>query len=412
MNERFPDGTVIGEWFYDTAVPTLTGARYVLPSPLADGRVHTAEIQALIDAASSVGGGVIVVPEGEFITGALYFKPGVNLFIEKGGVLKGSENLADYPLCETRMEGETCLYFPALINADGIDGFTVSGEGVIDGSGQRFWQAFWLRRKWNPECTNKDEQRPRLLYVSNCRNVTISGVRLQNSPYWTTHFYKCTRVKILGCSVFSPAAPIPAPSTDAVDIDACTDFLIKGCRFEVNDDAVALKGGKGPYADTAIDNGANERIIIEDCSYGFCHACLTCGSEAVHNRNIILRRSSVDRAINLLWLKMRPDTPQHYEYITVENVRGRVQSFININPWTQFFDLHGRSDIPLSYADHVYMRGCDCECDTYFNVTADEEQYVLSDFVFESLRIRARKSGFDESAVHGMTVADVVCEVM
>lgn len=45
---------------------------------------------------------------------------------------------------------------------------------------------------------------------------------------------------------------------------------------------------------------------------------------------------------NLLWLKMRPDTPQHYEYITLENIEGNITNFININPWTQFFDLKDR----------------------------------------------------------------------
>lgn len=90
--------------------------------------------------------------------------------------------------------------------------------------------------------------------------------------------------------------------------------------MEVNDDSAVLKGGKGPWADRMPENGSNERILIEDCIYGFCHGCLTCGSESVHNRNIILRRGRILDGMNLLWLKMRPDTPQHYEYITVEDM--------------------------------------------------------------------------------------------
>ena len=39
---------------------------------------------------------------------------------------------------------------------------------------------------------------------------------------------------------------------------------------------------------------------------------------------------------------MRPDTPQLYEYITVENITGPVKNFILIAPWTQFYDLKGR----------------------------------------------------------------------
>ena len=409
--EFFPDGTPINDWFYDTraAKPEELGKRYVLTEHniLSDGRVHTAEIQSLIDEAAKSGGGVIVVPPGTYITGALFFKQGVHLYVEEGGILRGSDDISDYPIRETRIEGETCRYYTALINADGIDGFVMCGKGTIDGNGFKSWRAFWLRREWNPQCTNKDEQRPRLVYISNCENVTIADLRLENSHFWTTHLYKSSRVKYLGCRIFSPAYPIGAPSTDAVDIDACSDVLIKNCYMEVNDDAVALKGGKGPWADEAEENGANERIIIEDCTYGFCHSCLTCGSESVHSKNIILRRINVLSGKNLLWLKMRPDTPQRYEYITVEGITGKIQSFLNINPWTQFYDLKGRKEIPLSYADSITMRGCECECETFFDVKPDETQYILSNFVFEDLKIKARKNGFNKSAFRGAELKNV-----
>ena len=60
--------------------------------------------------------------------------------------------------------------------------------------------------------------------------------------------------------------------------------------------SIAFKGGKGPWADIAPENGSNERVLIEDCTYGFCHGCLTCGSESVHNRNVLVRRIKVCRA--------------------------------------------------------------------------------------------------------------------
>ena len=409
--EFFPDGTPIDSWFYETHVPEITdlGKQYVLTeyNIFDDGRVYTKEIQKLIDAAALDGGGVIVVPAGTYLTGALFFKPGVNLYVAEGGVLKGSDDIADYPIRKTRIEGETCPYFSALINAEDLDGFIMCGKGVIDGNGFKSWRAFWLRREWNSECTNKDEQRPRLVYISGCRNVIIADLHLQNSHFWTTHLYKSHHVKYLGCHIFSPAAPVGAPSTDAVDIDACTDVLIKNCYMEVNDDAVALKGGKGPWADTAPDNGSNERIIIEDCTYGFCHSCLTCGSESVHNRNIIVRRIKVLSGKNLLWLKMRPDTPQHYEYITVEDIEGRISSFINIHPWTQFYDLKDRADIPLSYADNIVMRNCNCECDIFFDVEANEKQYMLSDFCFKGLNIKSKKNGFSEDIIQRAAVEEV-----
>lgn len=409
--EFFPDGTPVDEWFYDTHVPSLRelGRQYVLTQHniLDDGKVHTAEIQHLIDTVAEDGGGVIVVPAGTYLTGSLFFRQGVNLYVTEGGMLKGSDDISDYVVCETRIEGETCQYFAALINADGLDGFTMCGPGTIDGNGLKAWKAFWLRRAWNPKCTNKDEQRPRLVYISNCTNVIVADLHLQNSHFWTNHIYRSNHVKYLNCKIFAPASPVKAPSTDAIDIDACSDFLVKNCYMEVNDDAVVLKGGKGPWADTAPENGSNERVIIEDCTYGFCHGCLTCGSESIHNRNIILRRITVSSGSNLLWLKLRPDTPQHYEYITVEDINGSVKNFINVNPWTQFYDLKGRQDKPLSVAEHITMRNCSCHCQKYFHVTPREDQYRLSDFTFENLHIITNENNFSPDSIQNMTVNNV-----
>ncbi len=409
--EYFPDNTPVEGWFYDISQIQLgeLGEQYLITDYgiADDGKVYTEKIQTLIDTIAQNGGGVMVIPSGTYMTGALYFRNGVNLYIEENGVLMGSDDISDYPVCTTRIEGETCTYFPALINADNVDGLKICGKGTIDGNGFKSWKAFWIRKSWNPNCTNKDEQRPRLIYISNSSNVSIVGLKLQNSHFWTNHFYKCSYVKVVDCYIFSPVTPVKAPSTDAIDIDACTDILIKNCYFHVNDDAIALKGGKGPFADELPENGANERILIEDCEYGFCHSCLTCGSESIHNRNVILRDIKVHSAQRLFWLKMRPDTPQHYEYITIENAKGKVDEFINIKPWKQFFDLKGRKDIPLSYANNITIKNCEIECKKYFNVIKDCSQYILSHFIFENLIIKTDDAKFFEDAVENFFVTNI-----
>ena len=393
----FPDGTPIDPWFENTHVPSRDdmGRNYVLTDYgiLPGDSVQTKAIQAVIDRAAEEGGGVVVVPPGIFRTGSLFFRPGVHLYVEGGGVLMGSDDISDYPVVDTRIEGESCLYFAALINADHCDGFTMCGPGTIDGNGLRAWKAFWLRRAWNPKCTNKDEQRPRLVYISNSSYVTVAGLHLQNAHFWTNHLYRCDHVRYLNCTIYSPYEPVKAPSTDAIDLDVCHDVLIKHCDMHVNDDAVVLKGGKGPWADQQEENGSNERILVEDCHYGFCHGCLTVGSEAVHCRNIIVRRITVDSGYNLLWLKMRPDTPQHYEYILVEDVQGRVTNFFQLRPWTQFYDLKDRKEIPLSFADHITMRRCRVQCETCFDAQRNDAQYRVSDLAFEDLEIQAENPG-------------------
>lgn len=139
LNDFFPDGTIIDNWFCDISVPALCelGKQYVLTQYgiLDDGRVYTQKIQELIDKAALDGGGVIVVPAGTYLTGSLFFRQGVNLYVGEGGTLKGSDDISDYAIKETRIEGETCTYFAAMINVDGVDGFTMCGPGTIDGNG-------------------------------------------------------------------------------------------------------------------------------------------------------------------------------------------------------------------------------------------------------------------------------------
>ena len=389
----WPDGTVMDAWFLDTTKVDVSslGRQYVITDfgvKHDSCIVQTEAIQGVIDRAAQEGGGVVVIPEGTFLSGALFFKQGTHLHVI--GKLKGSDRIADFPILTTRIEGETCKYFCALVNADGLDGFTITGHGTIDGNGLNYWQEFWIRRRWNPQCTNKDAQRPRLTYVSNSKNVTIQDVHLVNSPFWTNHVYKSDHVRYLDCYIFAPTeniwAPDPtrgAPSSDAIDIDACTDILINGCFMHVNDDAVVLKGGKGTWADKDETNGDCERILIQNCRYGRVHGCLTLGSESLHDRNVILRNCYTERSDRVLWLKMRPDTPQHYEYVLVENITGHCTRFLFVHPWTQFFKPEQRDDMPLSRCNDIILRNIQVEAETKFDVKTSDK-YELQDFYVDS----------------------------
>ncbi len=380
--ELWPDGTPMSPWFSDASKvdPATLGKRYVITEHGVSKDptlVQTRAIQAVIDKASADGGGLVVIPPGTFLSGSLFFKEGTSLYLEEGARLKGSDRIEDFPVVDTRIEGQNCRYFPALVNADGVDGFVIAGKGTVDGNGLNYWKEFWIRRSWNPECTNKDAQRPRLLFVSNSRNVTIQDVHFKDSPFWTTHVYKCSFVRYLDCSMTAPKDGVPAPSSDAIDIDACTDVLVKGCYMSVNDDAVVLKGGRGTWADTMSCNGPNERILVEDCDYGYSHGCITMGSESIHDRNVILRNCTIGDGERLLWLKMRTDTPQIYEYITVSNITGKCKRVVTAWPWSQFQKLEDRPGMPRSSASHIRLEGIRVACDKFLDIT-ESPQYTIS----------------------------------
>ena len=397
MKEVWPDGTPIDTWFNNTEKVDVNalGKSYVITDYGVQNDsniVQTEAIQHVIDLAAEKGGGVIIVPNGTFLSGSLFFKQGTHLHVI--GKLKGSDRISDFPIVLTRIEGETCNYFAALVNADKVDGFTISGKGTIDGNGLHYWQEFWIRRKWNPQCTNKDAQRPRLTYISNSRNVTVQDVHLINSPFWTNHVYKSDHVRFLDCYIYAPTEgiwePDPsrgAPSSDAIDIDACTDVLVNGCFMHVNDDAVVLKGGKGTWADKDETNGNCERIIIQNCRYGRVHGCLTLGSESLHDRNVILRNCYTEKTDRVLWLKMRPDTPQHYEYILVENIKGKCTRLLYIHPWTQFFKPEKRDDMPLSRCNNIVIRNMHVDAEIPYDVQTSDK-YELLNFKIEGENIQ------------------------
>ncbi|MCR4810746.1 MAG: exopolygalacturonase [Prevotella sp.] len=412
--DTWPNGEVMDAWFSDTAKVKLQdlGKQYVLTSyGVRQGTtdIQTKAIQAVIDKCAEEGGGVVVVPKGTFYTGSLFFRQGTHLHLVEGAVLKGSERVHDFEIRETRIEGQTCRYFTALVNADGLDGFTITGQGTIDGNGEPYWEEFWIRRKWNPQCTNKDAQRPRLTYISNSKNVTIQDVRLINSPFWTNHVYRCDHVRYLDLYIYSSTQDIKGPSTDAIDIDVCHDVVVRGCYMNVNDDAVVLKGGKGTFADKAPENGPCYNILVENCHYGTVHGCMTLGSESLHDWNVIMRNCHADDTNNVLWLKMRPDTPQHYENVHVENFTGHCRSFLLVRPWTQFYQKEERDDMPLSECNDISFKNIRMDCGTFFNVTGSEK-YQLCRFSFTDIDVKdnAKVKAFTNNPIEDLSLNNVV----
>jgi len=373
-------------------------------------KLNTKAIQSVIDKAYQKGGGTIVIPKGVYLTGALFFKPKTKLLLQEGAVLKGSDNIKDYPFIPSRMEGRSLKYFAALINATNADGFSISGPGAIDGNGLKFWKTFWAHRdslkKLGRQSTNLEVSRPRLLFIWGCNNVSIKGVKLRNAGFWTTHLYQSNDVLIEDCDIRSPFRPVKAPSTDGIDIDFCKKVTIRNCFISVNDDAICIKGGKGPDAQKLSENGPVEDILIENCTIGEAHATLTMGSECIHARNITMRNCKVDNDCPVLRMKMRGDTEQLYENITVENITGKCGAIIDINPWRQFFDLGGSNAKPFGTIRNIKMTNIKVEATKFGEMDGNPEDKV-SGFLFKDLEVTA-KTPFLKNRYQDVKIENVV----
>ena len=355
-------------------------------------KIQTAAIQKVIDKASENGGGTIVVPKGVYLTGALFFKPKTKLVLQEGAVLKGSDDIGDYPLIPSRMEGQNLLYYAALINAYYVDSFSIAGPGTVDGNASKFWQAFWLHRdtmnKAKKPWTNLEVHRPRLIFIWGCNNVTIENAKLCNAGYWTTHLYQCNNVLIEGCDIRSPFAPVAAPSTDGIDLDVCKKIVIRNCHISVNDDAIAIKGGKGIDAQKRPENGIVEDVLIENCSFGDSHGTLTMGSECIHARNITMRNCKVESKTSVLRIKMRPDTYQIYENITIDSITGKCGLLIALAPWTQFFDLKGSAEKPFGVVRNITISNIDMQCNRVGDIKGNPSDKV-SDILLKNVTVKA-----------------------
>ena len=372
-----------------------------LTRPEGDGR----DLQAEIDEIAKAGGGTLRLKAGTYKTGALFFKPGVNLHLEKGATILGTDEASGYPMRETRIEGETCEYYPALINADHCDGFTITGEGVIDGHGANTWEEFWRRRaearKAGGDFRNKALMRPRVLYVSRSKNIDVSGVTFKNSKFWTTHFYDCEDVVVHDCSIVadvlkdSQGKELKGPSTDAIDIDKCRRFTARNVDIAVNDDGVAVKGGKGPWADDYgkfPGNGPSSDVLVENCTFRYpTHSALTLGSECPAATNVTMRNCTMDGCGNLINLKMRTDTPQHYAGVLVEGCKGKCRTFFRVQSWSQYHDGQGRTAPELmSFADGVTLRNNVVEAEKVKEVVWRNDVFRIANLVFDGNKVNGK----------------------
>jgi polygalacturonase len=331
-------------------------ARYVVSElgAVGDGKtINTVTLQAAIDRCASAGGGVVVIPTGTFLSGALFFKPGVDLHLERGAVLKSTTEKADFPPLYTRWEGIERYWTAAFLNFVGVEHVTVDGEGTIDGSGDA-WAGYGQRPRpvfdrkayeaaraaaaatplpkpsevyptplptTATVCFAPDPSRlprinaagvplpslfgtlapPRTLVFQNCRDVRIAGVTVKNQARWGFVFLYCEHVV---ADHLTARAEHYIPSSDSMDIDSCRDVRVTSCDFECNDDCISIKSGKDE--DGRRVNRPCEDILVEKTRFGYGHGGVAIGSETSGGIRRVEIRDCVAEAGN--WAPVRIKT--------------------------------------------------------------------------------------------------------
>jgi polygalacturonase len=282
-----------------------------------DGKTNcTGGINKAISAANKAGGGRVVVGLGTYLTGAIYLKSNVNLYISKDAVVKFSTDPNQYlPAVFTRWEGVECMNYSPLIYAYGEKNIAVTGEGTLDGQGSE--DNWW---KWRKELQRKDREelftqgqagvpveqrhygggylRPTMIEPYKCRNILIEGIKIINGPFWHIHPVLSQNIIVRNVRVDGLG-----PNNDGCDPESCKDILIEGCYFNTGDDCIAIKSGRNN--DARRVNVPSENIIIRDCVMKAGHAGVAVGSEITGGaRNIFVEKCTMDdpnldRAIRL-----------------------------------------------------------------------------------------------------------------
>jgi polygalacturonase len=381
---------------------------------VADGAtLNTKSIQAAIDHLAAHGGGTVVVPRGIFVSGALFLKPKVNLHLEKDAVLKCSTDLSNFPVQRTRIEGHFEEKFnPALINAAHCDGLEITGEGTLDGAGRPIWDEFWKLRAAAPDPRNFPNiglPRARLALVESSRNVKIEGITFKDSQFWNLHLYNCDGVLVHQTRFQVPDDYRQAPSTDGIDIDSSRNVTIDGCFFSVTDDCIAAKGSKGPHATDDKDSPPVEHIRVRNCTYKRGGGVLTLGSEATIVRDVLVENCRITGNVRVATLKLRPDTPQDYEDITLRNITSEstAGAIISVQPWSQYANLQGEAP-PKSVVRNLSLVGIKGHFASFGTIRPNPGQTEIGNVLLKDFDVTLDHDKLMASGVTGLKYENVL----
>lgn len=236
--------------------------RGVKPSATASA---TKGIQAALDEAAGLGKTVVYVPAGTYISGTLFMRDGVTLYLAPGAVLRGSEDEAEWK----HTPGPQYLGYSAFIffgertagvgeaggSFKGVKGAAIRGRGTIDGWGHHFRRDTVDGKRGNgPGYYEGDKtKRARLIMGLKAEDCVVEGVTLRNPTFWTTHIAGSKGFDFTDVKVYASFRI----NNDGLNYDGCTDSTIDNCAMITGDDSHCLKN---EYMDGL--GGPNERIRV------------------------------------------------------------------------------------------------------------------------------------------------------
>lgn len=278
--------------------------------------MNTEAFEKGISKLNKLGGGHLNVPAGVYLTGLISLKDNIDLHLEKNAIIIFSPDKKDM-IKTDETTGKMENRATPGINASKRKNISITGEGIIDGNGE-WWRPVkrskvsddeWNTYKsmggtvsakgdlWYPfnlkhfdnvakDCETQEQMRAHLVRLTDCENVLIQGVTLQNSPKFHIVPQRCKNVIIDGVTV---RCPWNAQNGDAIDIGNSTNVLIVNNTVDAGDDGICMKGGAGKGG---ADAGPCENILIMNNTVFHAHGGFVIGSEFSGGmKNIVVREN-------------------------------------------------------------------------------------------------------------------------
>ncbi len=239
----------------------------------------TQYIQAAILACPKEG--TVYLGKGIYRSGPLFLKSDIRIKIDEGAVLLGDTDRNDYPVLPGMIastdekaeynlgtwEGNPLDTYASLITGIGVRNVSIYGKGIVDGNASN---ADW----WKDAKIRRGAWRPKLIYLNDCKGITIEGLKVCNSPCWTIHPYYSEDISLLKLTIRNPD---DSPNTDGIDPESCKNVNIIGTDISVGDDCIAIKSGK--YYMALRHYKTTEHVVVRNCRLNHGHGSVTIGSE-------------------------------------------------------------------------------------------------------------------------------------
>ena len=234
---------------------------------------NTQAIADAIEAAHNTGGGVVLVPAGQWLTGPIHLESNINLKVDEGAEVLFSEDKEDYlPVVRQRHEGVEAYNYSPMIYAFEVENVAITGRGKLNAQGDHWWT--WFEEHGPPpraiatkvpleqrdfgKGSGMEGMRPNFVVFWKSKNILVEGITLLDTPMWNVHLIYSERAIVRDITINS----LRAPNGDGVVIDSSKDVLVEYNHFQTGDDAVVLKSGLNEEG--LLINIPTENVVVRN----------------------------------------------------------------------------------------------------------------------------------------------------